>query len=185
MNFLCCYISGFLYTLSVSVQLMVCVFSSLYYKYLMRYVFCRQTTAQTPIQKAWWPITKQNNLNPGNTNTPKLPHTEMRKNSTTKNFKQHHIHKYRIKFKQSCPCNRLWRPIGLWDVEDPTFSRQLAHRCALCASCLHHWIQVNMEHMHSGTVPTCGNSIYRENLQIKSYTRRWEFGPKHVVYWNI
>jgi hypothetical protein len=28
----------------------------------------------------------------------------------------------------SHPCNRPWRPIGLWDVEAPTFSRQSAHR---------------------------------------------------------
>jgi hypothetical protein len=28
----------------------------------------------------------------------------------------------------SYPCNRPWRPIGLWGVEAPTFSRQLAHR---------------------------------------------------------
>jgi hypothetical protein len=26
------------------------------------------------------------------------------------------------------PCNRPWRPIGLWDVEVPTFSGQSAHR---------------------------------------------------------
>jgi hypothetical protein len=26
------------------------------------------------------------------------------------------------KSKRSYPCNRLWRPIGLWDVEDPTLS---------------------------------------------------------------
>jgi hypothetical protein len=25
-------------------------------------------------------------------------------------------------------CNRSWRPIGLWDVEAPTLSRQSAHR---------------------------------------------------------
>jgi hypothetical protein len=30
--------------------------------------------------------------------------------------------------KKSYPCNRPWRPIGLWDVEDPTFSRQSVHR---------------------------------------------------------
>jgi hypothetical protein len=30
--------------------------------------------------------------------------------------------------RQSYSCNRPWRPIGLWDVEDPTFSRQSAHR---------------------------------------------------------
>jgi hypothetical protein len=30
--------------------------------------------------------------------------------------------------KKSCPCNRPWRPIGLWDVKDLTFSRQSAHR---------------------------------------------------------
>jgi hypothetical protein len=28
----------------------------------------------------------------------------------------------------SYACNRSWRPIGLWDVEDPTLSRQSAHR---------------------------------------------------------
>jgi hypothetical protein len=28
----------------------------------------------------------------------------------------------------SYPCNRPWRPIGLWDVEAPTFCRQSAHR---------------------------------------------------------
>jgi hypothetical protein len=27
----------------------------------------------------------------------------------------------------SYPCNRPWRPIGLWDVGAPTFSRQSAH----------------------------------------------------------
>jgi hypothetical protein len=26
------------------------------------------------------------------------------------------------------PCNRKWRPIGLRDVDDPTFSRQSVHR---------------------------------------------------------
>jgi hypothetical protein len=29
--------------------------------------------------------------------------------------------------RQSHPCNRPWRPIGLWDVEAPTFYRQSAH----------------------------------------------------------
>jgi hypothetical protein len=29
--------------------------------------------------------------------------------------------------KKSYPCNRPWRPIGLWDVKDPTLSRQSAH----------------------------------------------------------
>jgi hypothetical protein len=33
-----------------------------------------------------------------------------------------------LKKKLSYPCNRPWRPIGLWDVEAPTFSRQSAHR---------------------------------------------------------
>jgi hypothetical protein len=28
----------------------------------------------------------------------------------------------------SCPCNGLWWPVRLWDVEAPTFSRQSAHR---------------------------------------------------------
>jgi hypothetical protein len=31
------------------------------------------------------------------------------------------IHPFQ-KNKKSCPCNRPWRPIGLWDVEAPTFS---------------------------------------------------------------
>jgi hypothetical protein len=26
------------------------------------------------------------------------------------------------------PCNRPWSPIGLWDIEAPTFSRKSAHR---------------------------------------------------------
>jgi hypothetical protein len=30
--------------------------------------------------------------------------------------------------KLSYPCNRTWRPIRLRDVEDPTYSRQSAHR---------------------------------------------------------
>jgi hypothetical protein len=30
--------------------------------------------------------------------------------------------------RQSYPCNRLWRLIGLWDVEAPAFSRWSAHR---------------------------------------------------------
>jgi hypothetical protein len=30
--------------------------------------------------------------------------------------------------KRCYPCNRPWRPTGLWDVDAPTFSRQSAHR---------------------------------------------------------
>jgi hypothetical protein len=30
--------------------------------------------------------------------------------------------------KKIYACNRPWRPIGLWDVEAPTFSTQSAHR---------------------------------------------------------
>jgi hypothetical protein len=30
--------------------------------------------------------------------------------------------------RKSYPCNRPWRPVGLWDVEAPTFSGQSAHR---------------------------------------------------------
>jgi hypothetical protein len=33
-----------------------------------------------------------------------------------------------IHWLKSYPHNRLRRPIGVWDVEDPTLSRQLAHR---------------------------------------------------------
>jgi hypothetical protein len=29
--------------------------------------------------------------------------------------------------KESYPCNRLWRPIRLWDIEASTFSKWLAH----------------------------------------------------------
>jgi hypothetical protein len=31
-------------------------------------------------------------------------------------------------FDNSYPCNRPWRPTGLWDFEAPTFSRQSPHR---------------------------------------------------------
>jgi hypothetical protein len=30
--------------------------------------------------------------------------------------------------KKSCPCNGPWSPIGLWDVEAPTFPRQSVYR---------------------------------------------------------
>jgi hypothetical protein len=30
--------------------------------------------------------------------------------------------------EKSYPCNRPWRPLALWDVEAPTFSRHSAHR---------------------------------------------------------
>jgi hypothetical protein len=30
--------------------------------------------------------------------------------------------------RESYPYNRPWRPVGLWDVKVPTFSRQSAHR---------------------------------------------------------
>jgi hypothetical protein len=30
--------------------------------------------------------------------------------------------------RQSCPCNRTWKTIGLGDVEVPTFSRYSSHR---------------------------------------------------------
>jgi hypothetical protein len=32
-----------------------------------------------------------------------------------------------VKKKVKLSCNRPWRPIGLWDVKDPTLSRQSAH----------------------------------------------------------
>jgi hypothetical protein len=37
----------------------------------------------------------------------------------------------------SYPCNRPWRPIWLWDVETPTFSRKSAHWCGW--SCNRPW----------------------------------------------
>jgi hypothetical protein len=36
--------------------------------------------------------------------------------------------KYLYKKRWSYLCNRPWRPVWLWDVEVPTFSRQSAHR---------------------------------------------------------
>jgi hypothetical protein len=40
------------------------------------------------------------------------------------------VHSYNKKNKKikSYPRNRPWRPVGLWDVKDPTLSRQSAHR---------------------------------------------------------
>jgi hypothetical protein len=32
------------------------------------------------------------------------------------------------KKSKTVPCNRTWRPTGLWDVEDPTLYRHSAHR---------------------------------------------------------
>jgi hypothetical protein len=43
------------------------------------------------------------------------------------------INKYLLQWqrpiKLSYLYNRPWRPVGLWDVEAPTFSRESAHRC--------------------------------------------------------
>jgi hypothetical protein len=33
-----------------------------------------------------------------------------------------------VSIKYSYPSNRHWRPIGLWDVKDPTLSKESAHR---------------------------------------------------------
>jgi hypothetical protein len=33
--------------------------------------------------------------------------------------------------KTNSPCNRSWRPVGLWVVDDPTFSRQPAQMTAM------------------------------------------------------
>jgi hypothetical protein len=38
------------------------------------------------------------------------------------------LHKIKCSKKQSYPRNRPWRPTGLFDVKDPTLSRQSAHR---------------------------------------------------------
>jgi hypothetical protein len=38
------------------------------------------------------------------------------------------ITKYKRQKKKSYPRYRPWRPIGLFDTEDPTLSRQSAHR---------------------------------------------------------
>jgi hypothetical protein len=40
--------------------------------------------------------------------------------------------KFDFYWLRSYPCNRLWRPIGLWHVEAPIFSRQSAHRWRWC-----------------------------------------------------
>jgi hypothetical protein len=44
----------------------------------------------------------------------------------TNPFVLQHVYPY-VKVKLSYPCNRPWRPIALWDVKDPTLSRQSAH----------------------------------------------------------
>jgi hypothetical protein len=41
---------------------------------------------------------------------------------------QQHLTYQHIEYKLSYPCNRPWRPIGLWDVEGLTLSRQSAQR---------------------------------------------------------
>jgi hypothetical protein len=35
--------------------------------------------------------------------------------------------------KQNCPRNKPWRPVGLWDTEDPILSRHSAHMVRLSA----------------------------------------------------
>jgi hypothetical protein len=38
------------------------------------------------------------------------------------------LQSYKLRKKGSYPCKRPWRPIWLWDVEDPAFPWQSAHR---------------------------------------------------------
>jgi hypothetical protein len=40
----------------------------------------------------------------------------------------HNFYQLIARLLRSYPCNRPWRPLGLWDVEAPIFSRQSAHR---------------------------------------------------------
>jgi hypothetical protein len=35
-----------------------------------------------------------------------------------------------LPYFKSYPCNRLWRPIGLWDIKDPTLSSQIGSQMA-------------------------------------------------------
>jgi hypothetical protein len=36
---------------------------------------------------------------------------------------------FQVKKKVNYSCNTAWKPIGLWDVEASTFSRESTHRC--------------------------------------------------------
>jgi hypothetical protein len=73
-----------------------------------------------------------------------------------------------IMSKKAVPCNRLWRPIGLWDVEAPTFSKQSAHSwrwgCQPYAPDSLYpqessWYSFQLE-AESGTGPQCGWKDY-------------------------
>jgi hypothetical protein len=45
------------------------------------------------------------------------------------NFPAFRMNLIHVALGQSYPRNRLSKPIGLWDVKDPTLSRKSAHRC--------------------------------------------------------
>jgi hypothetical protein len=57
---------------------------------------------------------------------PEKKHTSVENIRINLCYKNKNLH-YASKMK-SYPCNRPRTPIGFWDVEDPTFSRQLAQR---------------------------------------------------------
>jgi hypothetical protein len=50
-----------------------------------------------------------------------------------------HVHtNNRNMYSKSYPCNRPWRPMGLWDVQDPTLSRQSVRLSILHTGCTLH-----------------------------------------------
>jgi hypothetical protein len=64
--------------------------------------------------------------------------------------------------RQSHPSNRPWRPVGLWDVEAPTFSRQSAHRWR--------W----------GCQPHAPTALYPQEDSWYSFVRCW-VDPRAIV----
>jgi hypothetical protein len=61
-------------------------------------------------------------------NLENLKYIHVHKFNTEQNMAQiiKYLKKYKVKISKAS--NRPWRPTGLRDVEDPTFSRQSAHR---------------------------------------------------------
>jgi hypothetical protein len=100
-------------------------------------------------------------------------------------------------------CNRPWRPIGLWDVEVPTFSRQLTHRWRWCQpyapAALYlqedSWYSFLLEARATVRLQELGqleNSINRTGIEPSTFQLvaqclnqlRYLFPPTHIRYFT-
>jgi hypothetical protein len=76
--------------------------------------------------KPWWVTTARNIITDHNLQVKRATHNSHDQHTTVSQC--HCETAWTLKCtSKAIPHNRPWRPIGLWDVKDPTLSRQSAH----------------------------------------------------------